>query len=86
MESKRFNRPVQVTDHARQRMAERNIGDDLLLDLIETGELKHKDERRVWIAKHYPDRTDNLLCTAAVLEAAVIVKTVMHHFAWEIEP
>ena len=86
MYSQRFNRPIQVTQHARHRMEERGVSDALLLDLIETGELRHKDERRVWIAKHYPERADNLLCTAAALETAVVVKTVMHHFTWEIEP
>jgi hypothetical protein len=41
-----------------------------------------KDAVRVWVAKYYPDRIDNLLCTAVVLEAMVVVKTVMHHFTW----
>lgn len=30
------------------------------------------------------NRMDNLLCVAAVLEKRLIIKTVMHHFAWEI--
>lgn len=67
-------------------MAERAITDDVLLNLIETGEVRHKDDVRLWIAKHYPERADNLLCAAVVLETAVVVKTVMHHFAWELEP
>lgn len=83
MESQRFHRPIIVTDHARRRIEERGITDMLLLDLIETGELRHNDEIRVWIAKHYADRNDNLLCIAAALESALIVKMVMHHFTWE---
>ncbi len=54
-----------------------------LLDILETGEVRHKDETHLWIAKHYPDRADNSLCAVVVLEAAVVVKTVMHHFSWE---
>ena len=35
---------------------------------------------RLWIFRSYPDRDDNLICAAAVLEDEVIIKTVMHHF------
>jgi hypothetical protein len=83
MYSQRFSRRVLVTQHARQRMLERRVDESLLLDLIETGEARYKDERRLWIAKAYPDRGDNLLCVAAIVEARLIVKTVMHHFTWE---
>lgn len=83
MFSGRFHKAVVVTDHARSRMAERNITDELLLDLIETGELRHKDPTRIWLAKHYVERDDNLLCAVAVLEDALVVKTVMHRFTWE---
>lgn len=54
----------------------------MLLDLIETGDVREKDATHLWIAKQYPERSDNLLCAAAVLEATVVVKTVMHHFSW----
>jgi hypothetical protein len=57
-----------------------------LLDLIETGEVRYKDEVRLWIAKRYPERDDNLVCAAAVLESALVIKTVMHQLAWEPEP
>jgi hypothetical protein len=66
-------------------MDERNIDADRLLDLIDTGELRHKDEHRLWIAKFYPDRDDNLLCVAAVIEEALVIKTVMHRFSWSQE-
>jgi hypothetical protein len=66
-------------------MSERSVSDQILVDLVETGEVRHKDEIRLWIAKEYSDRVDNLLCIAAVLESAVVVKTVMHHFTWEPE-
>lgn len=83
MLSARFGKLVVITDHARRRMAERNISDALLLDLIETGEIRYKDAARMWIAKSYPDREDSPLCAVAVMEQALIVKTVMHHFSWE---
>ena len=86
MESKRFQRPITVTEHARRRMEERGVSDALLLDLIETGAVRHKDEVRLWIAKHYADRNDNLLCVAGALETALIVKTIMHHFTWDAQP
>jgi hypothetical protein len=86
MYSKRFDRPVTVTGHAARRMAERGVDGAILLDLIETGDVRHKDETRSWIAKHYPERADNLLCVAAVLETTVVVKTLMHHFTWDPQP
>ena len=67
----------------RRRMGARVIGEALLRDLIEMGEVRHQDETRIWIAKHYEDRADNLLCVAAALETALVIKTVMHHFSWE---
>lgn len=81
MDSQRFARPIRMTRHARARMVEREISEALLLDLIETGDTRYKDATRLWLFKHYPDRTDNLLCAAAVLEDELIIKTVMHHFA-----
>ncbi len=67
-------------------MAERGVNEAILLDLIETGDLRYKDDARLWIAKSYPERADNLLCIAAVLETTLVVKTLMHHFAWNPMP
>jgi len=64
-------------------MSDRGVSDALLLDIIETGELRYRDQTRVWIAKRFADRTNNLLCAAVVLDTALVVKTVMHHFSWE---
>ena len=83
MFSERFGKPVVITAHARERMAARGISDALLHDIIETGEVRYKDETRIWIAKQYADRADNMLCAAAMLDTALVVKTVMHHFSWE---
>ena len=37
MDSKKFGLQIQVTYHARKRMAERKISEDLLKEIIETG-------------------------------------------------
>jgi len=79
----RFNLAVHVTRHARERMAERDIDDRLLRDLLETGQTRFKDDIRLWVAKKVPGRDDNLICAAVVLEDRLVVKTVMHHFRWE---
>ena len=83
MFSHRFQRPIRITRHAAIRMVERDITESLLLDLIETGTLKHKDATRLWVFKQYAGRSDNLLCAAVVLEDELIIKTVMHHFSPE---
>jgi len=83
MDSQRFNRPIRITHHAKKRMVERCMDERLLLDIIDTGQLKYKDERHLWIFKCYPDRTDNQLCVAALLEDTLIIKTVMHYFSME---
>lgn len=79
----RFGLFVHVTRHARERMAERHISDALLIELLETGSARYKDDARLWIAKQFGDRGDNLICVAAILEDKLVVKTVMHHFQWE---
>jgi hypothetical protein len=77
MWSERFKKNVWLTDHARQAMTKREISESLVYDLVETGSIKHKDDLNAWIFKHYPERNDNLLCIAALIGQAVIVKTVM---------
>jgi hypothetical protein len=84
MFSDRFNRAVIITRHAAQRMLEREISDDLLLQVIEIGQIRHSDVDRLWVWLQVPQRNDNLLCAVLVMEDAVIVKTVMHH--WELMP
>jgi len=79
---KRFNSEIYVSRHANERMVERAISESLLLDLLETGDIRQKDPTRLWIAKYIAGRTDNLICAAVVLEYKLVVKTVMHHFCW----
>ncbi len=85
MFSTRFNKPVYITDHAKVRMASRAIDEKLLHDLIETGQIRNKDVERLWIAKDYSDRADNLICAAISLEKMLVIKTVMNHFSWDSE-
>lgn len=83
MHSNRFQCAIRLTRHAQTRMLERNISEDLLLDLIETGSVKYKNAQHLWIFKGYPERQDNLLCLAAVIGTALVVKTVLNHFSPE---
>lgn len=81
MFSVRFTRPIVITRHARERMIERTITDEMLLEVIDSGETRYRDATHLWAFKEFPARHDNLLCAVVVLEDAVIVKTVMHHFS-----
>jgi Domain of unknown function (DUF4258) len=84
MHSTRFDLPVVLTEHSRLRMAERNIDDAVILQIIDSGSLKDAGGFHYWLYKYFPDRADNLLCVAAVIDNAVVVKTIMHH--WEPQP
>lgn len=84
MHSVRFDLPVIVTRHAEQRMAERDVSAASLLRIIDEGVTRYSDEAHLWAWLDVPGRTDNLVCAVLVLEAAVIVKTVMHR--WELMP
>lgn len=80
MYSVRFSLPVVITLHAEKRMLERSISREMLIDVIDTGTTKYRDETHLWVYKHYQNRSDNLICAVLVLEHSVVVKTVMHHF------
>ena len=80
MFSTRFQRPVLISSHAKIRMTERDVSEALLLEVIDSGESRYKDETHLWAFKEFPERHDNLLCAVLVLEDYIVVKTVMHHF------
>ncbi len=80
MFSARFQREIVVTHHARLRMLARGVDDAVVLDVIDTGTARWKDDVRLWLFKEYDGRDDNLICVVAVLESVLVVKTVMHHF------
>lgn len=46
MYCKRFNKDVKLTHHASERMLQRKISDQELLELLETGDIRYKDEVR----------------------------------------
>lgn len=81
MYSERFKRLVVISAHAKIRMAERDISDAMLLEVIDSGDTRYKDATHLWAYKEFPGRHDNLLCAVLVLEDRVVVKTVMHHFS-----
>ena len=81
MNSIRFQRRVILTRHTRLRMVERQITDEMLLRVIDHGETRYRDDTHLWAFMQFPERDDNLLCAVLVLEDAVVVKTVMHHFS-----
>ena len=81
MNSVRFQRRVIISRHARLRMVERRITDGMLLQVIDHGETRYRDDTHLWAFMQFPERDDNLLCAVLVLEDAVVVKTVMHHFS-----
>ncbi|MBF0153288.1 MAG: DUF4258 domain-containing protein [Magnetococcales bacterium] len=78
--STRFGRVV-VTRHAQERMSQRGVSVEELKSLLETGSIKNKDGRHLWIVKSFDDRNDNRVCAACVEDSALVIKTVMTH--WE---
>jgi hypothetical protein len=80
MFSVRFQLPVVISSHAKIRMVERDISDEMLLEVIDSGDTRYKDARHLWAFMEFPGRHDNLLCAVLVLEDCVVVKTVLHHF------
>ena len=86
MFSARFNKAVIVTNHARERMAERDIDEATLLDVIETGEIKPLSLEHLFVFKQVPGRRDNLVCAAAVEEDHLVIKTVLVNWTLREQP
>jgi hypothetical protein len=71
---------IQITDHAKARMMERQISTSLLVTIIETGTVQAKPQQAnsFWVFAKIPDRTDNLVCLSLVIENAdLVIKTVL---------
>lgn len=80
--SKRFgNLQIVLTTHAEQRARERNISPELIQDIVDTGIQKEAGPGHLWFYKHQPNREDNLLCVAAVIDNVLVIKTVMHNWS-----
>ena len=76
----RLQRRVQVT-----RPTELTPGGAAILPtIIAAGSIRQRDATHLWVWLDVEGRADNLLCVVLVLEPAVVVKTVMHH--WELLP
>ena len=70
MRSARFNRPIALTRHASQRMTERQVTAELLLQVIDEGQMRYSDDVRLWVWPNVPGRHDNLRCAVPVLVQA----------------
>ena len=80
--SNRFSCWVYLTGHAVSRMTERDIFLPMLVELIETGQMRVKDTKHFWIYRQFEARDDNFICVAVVREEKLVIKTVMHR--WEL--
>ena len=81
--SQRFHKNVWITNHARESMEKRNIDKSAIMEIINNGDIKQRDEIHLWVYKHIEGRTDNLICAAVIEQQAVIIVTVMTN--WELE-
>ncbi len=71
---------ILITDHARVRMVERGVSEELIIDLIENGQTKPKPQstNAFWIFSQITGRTDNLICISVVTESkTLVIKTVL---------
>jgi hypothetical protein len=84
--STRFGRSVIVTHHARARMAEREVTDAQLLEIIETGDMRRVDAQHLFLYKRIAIHRDNLVCAAVVEESHLVVKTVMVNWTLREQP
>ena len=81
--SRRFGKEVCITRHARESMVRRAVDEATLMNVLEEGEFKLKNETHMWVFKHVDGREDNLICAAVVEETVVVIKTVM--IEWKLE-
>ena len=81
--SNRFGMDVVLTRHAVESMEKRNVNLEILQEVLELGEIKHRAGSDMWVFKHIAGRADNLICAAVVVENVMVVKTVMIN--WELE-
>ena len=81
--SAKFNNgiyPLEITAHAQARMLERQVSVELLVFIVETGEMKVKPQQvnAFWVFAEIPGRVDNLVCVSLVIESTnLVIKTVL---------
>jgi hypothetical protein len=69
-----------ITQHAIERMKQRDIPKSLIREIIETGKAKAKSKKgRWWVYKTIKSRNDNDICLSIVIEEPnlVIVTTLI---------
>jgi len=59
MFSIRFQRTIMITRHAQMRMLEREVNARLLLEVIDSGEVRYRDATHLWVFKAFTERSDN---------------------------
>jgi len=47
--------------------------------IIQTGTVKWQDARHCWFFQEMPGRGDNPVCAAAMVDPAIVVKTIITH-------
>ena len=72
---------VVFTDHSKQQMALRKLEESVIVDIVQTGEVKARDaENKFWVFKKIPGREDNLISVSVSLEAPrlIIITTIVN--------
>lgn len=66
---------LEVTDHVKERMVEREITEAMLIQTIQHGELKAKPGRvnKFWVWMEFTGREDNCICFSLVVERPKLV-------------
>ncbi len=75
------NYSVIFTDHAKLRMSLRNLEEAVVINVIETGEVRPKTtEGKFWVFKKVPGRKDNLISISISIEAPnlIVITTLVN--------
>ena len=63
-----------VTDHAKERMRSRNVDEETLIDILQTGLVKTRDKpNQFWVYKSLRKRKDNSLCVSISIETPFLI-------------
>lgn len=66
------------TEHAKIQMKLRDLSEDLIIEVIETGTIREKDKNKFWAYKSIKGRKDNMISVALAIESPhLIVITAM---------
>ena len=63
-----------LTDHAEERMKNRNIANELVVEILQSGIVKPKDKpNHFWVYKTIRGRKDNLICLSVLIEDPFLI-------------